>query len=198
VVAAGVASSLVGLALRAPMLLRAYDPVMLGYAPGTVLLYLLLVLLFRQRVRARGTVALAVLTTLVSLGLLVWTGATYGARNRVRALVEQDSVVGRPTLRAYLALTDRDGDGYAFAFGGSDCNDREGSVHPGSVDLEGDGVDADCFDGDGSRDVADFGTGALRPAAGRACGPRTSCSCPSTRCGRITSAAWATSATPPP
>ena len=123
-------------------------------------------LLFRQRLRVRGTVALAVLTTLVSLGLLVWTGATYGARNRVRALVEQDSVVGRPTLRAYLSLTDRDGDGYAFAFGGSDCNDREGSVHPGSVDLEGDGVDADCFDGDGSRDVADFGTGhyAPRPA----------------------------------
>lgn len=166
VVAASVASSLVGLALRAPMLLRAYDPVMLGYAPGTVLLYLLLVLLFRQRVRVRGTLALAVLTTLVSLGLLGWTGATYGARNRVRALVEQDSVVGRPTLRAYLALTDRDGDGYAFAFGGSDCNDREASVHPGSVDLEGDGVDADCFDGDGSRDVADFGTGhyAPRPA----------------------------------
>lgn len=166
VVAAGVAASLVGLALRAPMLLRAYDPVMLAYVPGVLLLYLLLALLLRQRARPRATAGLALSATLISVGLLVWTGLSYGGRNRVRALVEQESVIGRPTLRGYLALTDRDGDGHAFAFGGTDCDDGDPDVHPGAVDLEGDGVDADCFDGDGSRDVADLGTGhyAPRPA----------------------------------
>jgi arylsulfatase A-like enzyme len=39
-------------------------------------------------------------------------------------------------------------------------------VHPGALDEPGDGVDADCFDGDGSLEVADFGSGhyAPRPA----------------------------------
>lgn len=166
VVSAGVAAALVGLALRAPMLLRAYDPVMLAYAPGVVLLYLLLVLLLRHRATVRFTRGLALVNVLVAAALLVWTGATYGGRNRVRAAVEQESVVGRPVLRAYLSFTDRDGDGHAFAFGGGDCDDSDPDVHPGAIDNPGDGVDADCFDGDGSREVADLGSGhyAPRPA----------------------------------
>ncbi|HXJ21694.1 MAG TPA: sulfatase-like hydrolase/transferase [Polyangia bacterium] len=49
-----------------------------------------------------------------------------------------------PALEAGRALLDFDGDGYARALGGGDCDDSDPDVHPGAVDLPGDGVDADC------------------------------------------------------
>lgn len=45
---------------------------------------------------------------------------------------------------------DLDGDGHdAEQFGGDDCDDRAGRVHPGAEDVGGDGVDADCDGVDG-------------------------------------------------
>ncbi|MEZ4326333.1 MAG: sulfatase-like hydrolase/transferase [Polyangiales bacterium] len=162
-VLAGASAALLGLVARAPMLLRAYDPVMLAYAPGVCLLYGLLALVFGRYFAERPTRRLALFLLGLSIAGLTWTGATYGDRNRVRAAVEHESVIGRPLLRVYLALTDRDGDGHAFAFGGGDCDDGDPDVHPGALDNPGDGIDADCFDGDGSREVADFGTGHYAP-----------------------------------
>ncbi len=46
---------------------------------------------------------------------------------------------------------DFDGDGYAWALGGGDCDDRDPTIHPGALDLPGDGVDADC-DGEDATD----------------------------------------------
>jgi arylsulfatase A-like enzyme len=48
------------------------------------------------------------------------------------------------TLDAGRRVLDFDGDGFARALGGGDCDDGEPSVHPGALDLPGDGVDADC------------------------------------------------------
>src|SRR5262245_25366293 len=53
------------------------------------------------------------------------------------------AVVGA-TLDAGRRLLDFDGDGYARALGGGDCDDGDPLVHPGALDLPGDGSDADC------------------------------------------------------
>jgi arylsulfatase A-like enzyme len=92
-------------------------------------------------------------TALVVIAFLA-SASTYGDRNRVRGVVEQRSVLGRRLVRTYAAYTDRDGDHYTWAFGGDDCDDGEPSVHPGARDPAGDGIDSDCFAGDGSPEVA--------------------------------------------
>ena len=57
-----------------------------------------------------------------------------------------------PALEAGRAVLDFDGDGYARALGGGDCDDSNPDVHPGAVDLPGDGIDADC-DGQDATDA---------------------------------------------
>ena len=40
---------------------------------------------------------------------------------------------------------DADGDGYvAIAFGGTDCNDGDASIHPGASERCDDGIDSNC------------------------------------------------------
>jgi choline-sulfatase len=56
------------------------------------------------------------------------------------------------TLEAARGQLDFDGDGYARALGGGDCNDRDPLIHPGAVDVPGDGADADC-DGEDATDA---------------------------------------------
>jgi len=42
-------------------------------------------------------------------------------------------------------LVDQDGDGFASELaGGTDCNDRDPSIHPGAAEIEGDAVEQDC------------------------------------------------------
>ena len=91
-----------------------------------------------------------------SLLALGWTGETYGRRQRVRHLVEGASAQGARLVRLYAELTDRDGDGFPAGFGGRDCDDGDPSVHPGANDPPGDGIDSDCFEGDGSPTLADL------------------------------------------
>ncbi len=91
-----------------------------------------------------------------SLMALAWTGEVYGRRQRVRHLVEGASAQGTRLVRFYARLTDRDGDGHPAAFGGRDCDDTDPTVHPGASDPPGDGVDSDCFEGDGSPTLADL------------------------------------------
>jgi arylsulfatase A-like enzyme len=49
-----------------------------------------------------------------------------------------------PILALGRRALDFDGDGFARALGGGDCDDRDPDVHPGALDLPGDGIDADC------------------------------------------------------
>jgi arylsulfatase A-like enzyme len=85
----------------------------------------------------------------VALAGFVVAGATYGGSNRVQNAVEARSVAGGRLARWYAAMTDLDGDGYGRGFGGGDCDDGNPEIHPGAVDVPGDGVDSDCDGTDG-------------------------------------------------
>jgi hypothetical protein len=50
----------------------------------------------------------------------------------------------RPLVRFLRAHIDLDGDGYSAVLGGSDCNDLSKKIHPGALDIPGDGIDQDC------------------------------------------------------
>jgi len=158
-----IATVAIVVALRAPRLLYVVDPLAVGWIPGIAVTWVLVTTLTRvwQRRGSRAAVGrralVAVLLTLVGL---LWCAATYGDSNRVRAVVEQRAIAGLWLVRGYARASDRDGDGHSFAFGGRDCDDGDPTVHPGAIDPPGDGVDADCFDGDGSREVAAMGDGA--------------------------------------
>ncbi|MBN8615039.1 MAG: sulfatase-like hydrolase/transferase [Deltaproteobacteria bacterium] len=136
-----------------------YRPLDVAWGPIGVGLLALAALLFGASLarsqRAQGTViAVTVLALLVS-------AVTYGAPEPARVAVESSSILGARLVALYARFADRDGDGYTWAFGGDDCDDANPSVHPGAADPEGDGVDSDCFAGDGAPDVAPRGDGAM-------------------------------------
>ena len=160
----GIAATIALLLSLAPHLLYALDWIAVAWGPGIAIAWLLVAILVRAQLMRRGVsharIRLMATSGFVAAAVaLVVSGSTYGHSNRVRTVVEQRSVGGKRLLRFFADLTDRDRDGHAFAFGGGDCDDGDPSVYPGAADPPGDGKDADCFDGDGSRDVADWGDG---------------------------------------
>ncbi|MFW6050844.1 MAG: sulfatase-like hydrolase/transferase [Myxococcota bacterium] len=162
---AGAVAVVAAVTAQAPSLFRAYDPLRLAWLPLAAAVYVLLAIALRrvlQRLAVRPArlrlAALACAT--IAASALAWSASTYGHRNVVRGVVERESVAGLRLVRAYMRATDRDGDGHSFAFGGGDCDDGNPNVHPGARDVPGDGIDADCFAGDGTPEVADFGDGA--------------------------------------
>jgi arylsulfatase A-like enzyme len=165
---AAVAIGVAVFAASRPEFFRVYRPVSLAWLPGLALAYALALvalrrLVFRARAALRATIATAIACAL-ALVAFAWAAASYGDSSRVRSLVEDRSVAGLALVRSYARATDRDGDGYSFAFGGEDCDDSSSTVFPGAPDPRGDGVDADCFDGDGTRRRVDaLGNGAYGP-----------------------------------
>jgi arylsulfatase A-like enzyme len=111
------------------------------------------------RLSLRASWLAAASTVALVLALLTLSASRYGAQNRVRSVVEQRSLVGARLVRFYAARSDADRDGFSAYFGGGDCNDHDARVYPGARDEPGDGVDADCFAGDGSPVVVPHGDG---------------------------------------
>jgi arylsulfatase A-like enzyme len=86
---------------------------------------------------------------LLALLLLCFGGALLGLRGfgdepRSRALIAEESAGASFLCKRTRAFFDRDGDGYAARLGGGDCDDKDGSVHPGAEDIPGNGKDEDC------------------------------------------------------
>ncbi|UQA63777.1 sulfatase-like hydrolase/transferase [Polyangium aurulentum] len=68
-------------------------------------------------------------------------------------------------LGALERWTDRDGDGMGAHFGGGDCDEGDGSRHPGATEVAGDGIDQDCDGADVPGKVAEFAPAAAPAAA---------------------------------
>lgn len=156
------ASATVLVAIRAPSLFEAYPPLKLSWIPGAAVVYLGVARIARRAAgswRASRHHLLAVTALLTSAFGLFLCQATFGSRSNPRNMLARDTIAGQRLIRWYLQATDRDGDGFSSTFGGGDCDDSNPQIYPGAPDEPGDGIDADCFDGDGGRDVGQFGNG---------------------------------------
>jgi arylsulfatase A-like enzyme len=96
---------------------------------------------------ASGAAALA-------LGVLLPVSASESAR---KAGAARTGLVA-PLLALGRQVLDFDRDGYARLLGGGDCDDSDPGIHPGAIDVPGDGIDSDC-------DGHDAAIASLAPAA---------------------------------
>ena len=112
-------------------------------------------LVLRARKRAPRTIALGALCLLVSVVVPAVAVTQYTASSRVRILTEDFSRLGRALIPAYQRVVDADRDGFSPILGGGDCDDARADVRPGAVDEPDDGLDADCFAGDGTPTYVD-------------------------------------------
>ncbi len=135
-----------------------YRPLDVAWGPLGAGLLAAAVLIVGPRLARSARARLVVgLTTAAALLL---SALTYGEPQSVRVAVQSSSLLGARLIAFYASFGDGDGDGHTSIFGGDDCDDGDASIHPGALDPEGDGVDSDCFAGDGAPDVAPRGDGA--------------------------------------
>jgi choline-sulfatase len=105
---------------------------------------------FGLRLRA-GLVA--VLAAASILGAAVTVVATR-VDERTAALLAVESGAAKTLTGFARRFFDRDGDGYATALGGGDCDDGRADVFPGARDVPDNGVDENCLGGDATRGLA--------------------------------------------
>ncbi|MBK8173593.1 MAG: sulfatase-like hydrolase/transferase [Sandaracinaceae bacterium] len=163
----GVAGAIVCIVLARDLILNLFENGLWRRyiaAPMVLIAYALAAILVRLVARRRSFFlrrmsVLAASAVVVGLCLFLWSALTYGHLQSVREIVERRAIVGSSVVRTYMRLFDRDRDGYSALFADSDCDDKRANVHPGAFDRPGDGIDADCFGGDGSPNVSPFGNG---------------------------------------
>jgi choline-sulfatase len=98
----------------------------------------------RERIPRRGAIATVGLAVAVALPLI----ALGTPSETTRTAVTEQSYIGARMVAALRKMIDRDGDGYSAFFGGPDCDDNNPNVHPGAVEIPGNGIDDNCVGGD--------------------------------------------------
>jgi choline-sulfatase len=152
-------------AARSSSLWYVYRPLDVAWAPIGLAFFAAAGLALGGRL-GRSTRAQAGVVIATTFALSV-SAVTYGTPQPARVTVESSSLLGARLLSFYASFADGDGDGHTWAFGGDDCDDADPDIHPGAADPEGDGIDSDCFAGDGAPDVAPRGDGAMQPLPSR-------------------------------
>ncbi len=104
----------------------------------------------RERIPSRGILAAAGALLAVVLPIV----ALRGPSEATQVAVTERSYVGSRMVPLLRRLIDRDGDKYSAFFGGPDCDDSDPDVHPGAIDVPGNGKDENCVGGDAKAEVA--------------------------------------------
>jgi arylsulfatase A-like enzyme len=101
-----------------------------------------------ERLRAFVHPAIVVGPLLVALAL--------GESDAVRKAATAHTGLAAPIAGLVQRLFDLDRDRHSSVLGGGDCDDLDRAVHPGALDIPGDGIDQNCLGGDavsaGARD----------------------------------------------
>jgi arylsulfatase A-like enzyme len=111
----------------------------------------LLLFFRRQSLEGKRPLVLELLGAAIATGVCVAVGTVNP--ELPNQWVHGDGWMGKVILVG-RALTDFDRDGYSSFFGGGDCAPFDKSVHPGAVEIPGDGIDNNCVAGDAKSTVS--------------------------------------------